>query len=623
MIIGTAGHIDHGKTALVRALTGVDTDRLPEEKRRGITIDLGFAPLQLDGGLRAGVVDVPGHEAFVRTMLAGATGVDVALLIIAADEGVMPQTREHVDILTLLGVRHAVVVLTKCDLVDGEWTELVTEDVRALLAATPLAGAPIVATSVVTGAGLGELRIALAAALRAVPSRRSDDLFRMPIDRAFTVKGSGTVVTGTVWSGCVRRDEVLQLFPLGTEHRVRGIQVHGAAVTATAAGSRAALALVGVDAGSLQRGAVLVGGAGWNPTRRLRADVALLERGRSQLRPRERVRLHLGTSDVAARIVAVGGALSQGEEGAARVVLDEAIIARAGDRFVLRWASPSVTIGGGIVRDPYPAHFRVRQWPVRLAHSGERLAMILAESGLAGVALDTLPVRLGEPPASLGDLLSGAGAEAVAGRAVSSSSISAASTAIVGAVERSLAAHPLVGGVPVSTVRAAAPASDAIFTELLKRTVAAGRLEAREGLLTLPGWSPKLDAMDLALRASVIDRLAAAGSEPPSTAELAAEYGQKVIAVLRILERERLVIPVEPGGSRYYEAAVVDQMVRRLRQTLADGGVHTPAALREVMAVSRKFLIPFLEYCDRVGVTERRDGGRVLGRQASIESSVP
>ena len=228
MIIGTAGHIDHGKTALVRALTGVDTDRLPEEKRRGITIELGFAPLRFDDGLQAGIVDVPGHEAFVRTMLAGASGIDIALLVIAADEGVMPQTREHLAILSLLGVRGGVVAVTKCDLVEDEWLALVTDDVRQTLAGSPLADAPIIATSVTSGAGLDELRATLAESLRALPGRDGNDIARLPVDRAFTVRGTGTVVTGTVWSGAIGVDDNLWLLPERRAVRVRGVQAHGA-----------------------------------------------------------------------------------------------------------------------------------------------------------------------------------------------------------------------------------------------------------------------------------------------------------------------------------------------------------------------------------------------------------
>ena len=313
MIIGTAGHIDHGKTALVRALTGVDTDRLPEEKRRGITIDLGFAPLDLPGVGVAGVVDVPGHEAFVRTMLAGATGIDLALLVVAADAGVMPQTREHVAILGLLGIRAGVVALTKCDLVEDDWLELVRLDVAELLGGTAVADAPMVATSVVTGAGLPELRQALAAAALAVSPRPDDDVFRMPIDRVFTIRGTGTVVTGTVWSGTIGRDDVVRVLPDDRSVRVRGLQAHGAAIDRAKPGTRLAVALAGIDHNALTRGAVLVSADGWNPSRVVRADVTLLGDTVATLSPRAAVRFHLGTTEVGARVVTPGGPLAAGE----------------------------------------------------------------------------------------------------------------------------------------------------------------------------------------------------------------------------------------------------------------------------------------------------------------------
>jgi selenocysteine-specific elongation factor len=281
VILGTAGHIDHGKTTLVRALTGVDTDRLPEEKRRGITIELGFAPLALDepsfsGTL--GVVDVPGHDAFVRTMLAGATGVDLALLVIAADEGVMPQTREHLAILTLLGVRGGVVALTKSDLVDSDWVALVVDDVRKLLAGTALDGAEVVPCSATTGAGLQQVRAALAAAAARMPQRNPDDLTRMPLDRAFSVKGTGTVVTGTLWSGAIERESTVRLFPHGGVARVRSVESHGAAVDRGLPGTRVAVALAGVDREEVSHGGVLVSGDdAWKESTVLRADVALLD----------------------------------------------------------------------------------------------------------------------------------------------------------------------------------------------------------------------------------------------------------------------------------------------------------------------------------------------------------
>src|SRR5499427_7139542 len=275
MIVGTAGHIDHGKTALVHALTGVDTDRLPEEKKRGITIELGFAPLALDGMGIVGVVDVPGHEAFVRTMVAGATGIDLALLVVAADEGVMPQTREHLAILELLGVNAGVIALTKADLVDDDWLVLVEEDVRQA-AARALPSARIVATSVKTGKGIDELRTALASLASSIRSRDASDLFRMPVDRAFTIKGTGTVVTGTVWSGTVRRDDVVRVLPSSISTRVRGVQGHGSHVQAAKPGGRTAIALTGIETSQVARGSTLVTDLAWKPTMFARADVTLL-----------------------------------------------------------------------------------------------------------------------------------------------------------------------------------------------------------------------------------------------------------------------------------------------------------------------------------------------------------
>ncbi|MFS8636790.1 MAG: selenocysteine-specific translation elongation factor, partial [Gemmatimonadota bacterium] len=269
LILGTAGHIDHGKTTLVRALTGTDTDRLEEEKRRGITIDLGFARLVLDDGTELGIVDVPGHEAFVRNMLAGATGIDLVLLVVAADEGVMPQTREHLAIVELLGVRGGVVAVTKRDLVDDEWLELVLADIESELEGSPFAGAPIVPVSGTTGAGLDELLAAIARVAAEVGQRRADDLVRLPIDRVFTVRGTGTVVTGTLWSGQLERDVAVRLLPSGLSARVRGLHVHGTEVDRAEAGRRVAVALSGVERTDLARGDVLVTDGAWAPSRLL------------------------------------------------------------------------------------------------------------------------------------------------------------------------------------------------------------------------------------------------------------------------------------------------------------------------------------------------------------------
>src|SRR5881396_248843 len=384
-VIGTAGHIDHGKTALVKALTGVDTDRWEEEKRRGITIDLGFAPLPLDDAIQASVVDVPGHEGFVRNMLAGATGIDVALLVIAADEGLMPQTEEHLAIVELLGVRRGIPVITKRDLADSEWLALVRSEVSARLSASRVRWEESIATSVVTGEGLDDLRAALRRLAGDLAERRADDLFRLPIDRVFAVAGAGTVVTGSTWSGSVAVGDAVRLLPLDREVRVRSIEVHGQADDRAAPGRRTALALVGVDKEELARGDVAVTGEGWAATTLLDVAVELLPAAKKPLVSRTRVRVHLGTAEVLARAVQTR-AIGPGEQGLARFILERRLVARGGDRFVLRSFSPVTTIGGGVVLDPSPPRRpgRLRQRRLTVTQSAaERLAAWAGEAGLA------------------------------------------------------------------------------------------------------------------------------------------------------------------------------------------------------------------------------------------------
>ena len=614
MILGTAGHIDHGKTTLVRALTGVDTDRLPEEKRRGITIELGFAPLTLPGLGVAGVVDVPGHEAFVRTMLAGATGIDAALLVIAADEGVMPQTREHLAILGLLQVDVGVVALTKRDLVDDDWLALVIDDVRAALAGTPLAAAPIVPVSATTGTGLGELTAAIGEALRAAPPRDDSDLFRLPIDRVFTVKGTGTVVTGTVWSGRVTRDDVVRLLPGERSARVRAVQAHGSAIDRPSPGSRIALALAGVDVADVARGQVAVTDAAWRAATLIRADVRLLP-GTPPLGPRTRVRFHLGTAEVGGRVVVGGGALSAGTVRPGRVVLDAPVVARAGDRFVLRGGSPLATLGGGVVSDPLPTHWRARPWPLPDAAPGQRLGWMLDEAVADGLPIETLPQRVGLRPSSVSDLLASQPDVVVLGaRAWRATTIDAACAHLESLVRAAVAAAPLEPGAPLQALMSALAVGELAAAEALRRAVASGSLTLDGGLVRPAGWSPALSATNTADREWLLSRLRGSPTEPPSAAELAAERGRDLLALFRLLDREGLLVAVEPG--RWYPAEGVRELARRLHAALAARAPQTPAELRVVLGGSRKFVIPFLEYCDRVGITVRTDAGRIPGRIA-------
>ncbi|HEU4563158.1 MAG TPA: selenocysteine-specific translation elongation factor [Gemmatimonadaceae bacterium] len=613
MILGTAGHVDHGKTALVRALTGVDTDRLAEEKRRGITIDIGFAPLRLASDLLLGVVDVPGHEAFVRNMLAGATGVDLALLVVAADEGVMPQTREHLAILSLLGIRGGVVALTKSDLAEPEWLELVREDLRAALAGSPLAGAPIVPTSVVTGDGLDALRGALERAARDIPARDAEDLFRLPIDRAFSVKGTGTVVTGTVWSGALGRDAVVRLLPQDRTARVRGIESHGAAVARALPGTRSAVALAGVDVADVPRGTMLVSDGAWTAARTLLAEVALLADAPRSLGARTAVRFHLGTSEVGARIVTAGGALEPGGRKQARVVLDAPVVARAGDRFVIRSASPVLTIGGGIVNDPAPAHRRARPWAAAAATPAERLARALDGAGAQGLAVASLPVRLGMAPHEVGRMLASANGHTlrVGDRLYASAAITTLTERFVALVDAHHARAPLDPGAPLQSVRAQVGAEGALVDVVLQALVREERLEVSGALVMRRGWKPVLAAAEREAVEGIRAELERAGREPPSVAELEAKFGPATVPLLRLMERDGVLVQVEM--ERFYHRAAVEEMLAALRGGMERGRAYGPSELRDSLGFSRKFLIPFLEYCDRIGVTERRADGRVLG----------
>ncbi len=614
MIVGTAGHIDHGKTALVRALTGVDTDRLPEEKRRGITIELGFAPLALDGVGTAGVVDVPGHEAFVRTMLAGATGIDVALLVVAADEGVMPQTREHLAILELLGVRAAVVALTKCDLVDDDWLALVTDDVRGALAHTALAEAPIVPTSVRGPRGIPELRAALAAAAAGMGHRRGDDLFRLPVDRAFTVRGTGTVVTGTVWSGGLAGDGLVRLLPSGRSARVRLLQTHGREVERIGPGARAAVALAGVDVDAVGRGTVLVDDEAWLASSLWRADVALLADAPHALGPRTAVRLHLATSEVGARVVVADGALGPGERRAARLVLDAPLAARAGDRFVLRGGSPLTTIGGGVVRDPLPPGRRVRPWLAPDASVDERLRLVLAEAGAEGVPRAVLPLRLGGTPADAVALADrSAGVLAVGARLVASDVVDAVAARALAAVDAHHAASPLEPGISRQALRAVLGAPADVADLVLARLRDAGTVQLDGARVRRAGWVATPSAAQRRVLEALEHRLASVGLEPPTVAELTAEFGAEVPALLALGQRDGRLVAFD--SERTVAADALHRGIALLAERCTPGEIYPPGTLREMLGISRKYLMSMLEYLDREGLTDRvAEGRRWRGR---------
>ena len=611
MILGTAGHIDHGKTALVRALTGVDTDRLPEEKRRGITIELGFAPLELDGVGTVGIVDVPGHEAFVRTMLAGAAGVDLALLVVAADEGVMPQTREHLAILGALGIRGAVVALTKCDLVDDEMRALAADDVASLLQGTALDGAPIVAVSARTGEGLDALRQALSLAAAAVPARDAGDLFRMPVDRVFTVKGTGTVVTGTAWSGTVRRDDVVRAFPGGADLRVRGVETHGHTAESGRAGQRVALALAGAEREALARGAVLVSASdAWAATDRMRADVALFEDANIVLSARTRVRLHLGTTDVGARIVARGGPVRPGTTASVRLVFDEPLVARGGDRFVLRSASPVATIGGGIITDPQPPFRRTPPFDAASATAEQRLRWMVAEEAMRGLEVASLPMRLGMAPSECEAVIGRLSPDVcvIERRLTDLARLERAAELLLAAVNAGHSSRPLDRGIPLQPLRAKLGVGSELAEWVIRDAVDRGLIAITDGVVARAGWSPQFTAEDRATLSAIEAMLSAAGREGPSAAEIAAVAGPRTPALLRVLGREGRVVQL--GEQRYLSPAAWRDALLALRTATQEAREYGAGEIREIFGISRKFAIPLIEACDRAGVCTRVGEGR-------------
>jgi selenocysteine-specific elongation factor len=616
MIIGTAGHIDHGKSALVRALTGREMDRLQEERRRGITIDLNFAPLEVEGQPPIGIVDVPGHEDFVRTMVAGASGVDLVLLVIDAAEGIKPQTREHLAIVEQLGVPDGIPVLAKCDLVDEEWLELVEADLAGLLARSPVRFGPPARVSSVTGAGIAELRERLAGAARSAPVRKSGDLFRMPVDRAFSLAGVGTVLTGTAWTGTLVPGDSVRLLPSEVEGRVRSLASHDHEVASVAPGSRTAVGVAGIERGAVRRGEVLVAAADdWTLATALDVRLELLPSSPRPLTARTRLRVHLGTAEILARaypreqIVPGGRALC-------RLALEVPAVARAGDRIVIRSYSPLTTIGGGVVLDPAPP--RRAPWPATLDsdNPGARLLALL-ERRPDGLSTRALAQWTGLPPLEglrLAERTTGI--RRIGERWVPSSLVKAAEAAAVELLARWHREHPLEAGISQGSLRQAIRAPEFVAAEALRTLERRGEIAASSGLIRLQGFQAKVPGGTVAA-GQVEAILVEAGLQAPAIRELEALLpGVEVEAVLRLLAREGVAERVAPD--RYFAASALEGFEGVIREMAAAGQEVTPAALRDRLGLTRKYLIPLLEWADRKGIT-RREGDRrvvVAGGQA-------
>jgi selenocysteine-specific elongation factor len=621
IVVGTAGHIDHGKTALVKALTGIDADRLEEEKRRGITIDLGFAHMQLPTpngeGLNLGFVDVPGHERFVRNMLAGVGGIDLVLLVIAADESIKPQTREHLDILQLLGVQRGITVLTKADAVDSETLDVVHLEVEDFLRGTFLESpkAPIVAVSSLTGTGLETLKAAITSAAATVQPRDSHALARLPIDRVFTMKGFGTVVTGTLISGTIRREEEMEVFPTGRRIRVRGIQVHGKAADQALAGQRTAVNLAGASLDDLARGMTLAPPSTFEATRRADAQITLLASAPRPFRDRVRVHLHSSTMETVAEIhLLESRQLDPGANAFARLKLSESALLLPGDRFIFRQFSPVITIGGGVIVDSTimprmkePARFLqtlvsgdpaaiLKARIERQRRDGITLTRLVSETGWTSESVTaglTTALKANEI-VRIGDLF------------VHAPALAQLQASVLGSLDSFHKKNSLAPGISKEELREQIKASPVMFSAALERLAGQRSIDITGDLVRLPGRGVTLKNDEAESKEKIEAAFANAGLKVPALQEVLGGLkidklrAQKVVTLLL---REKVLFKI--SEDLVFHRSALDDLRRLIAAQKAKSAKIDVAKFKELTGVSRKYAIPLLEYLDRERVTRR------------------
>ena len=636
VIMGTAGHIDHGKTSLIRALTGIDCDRLGEEKRRGITIELGFAYVDLPGGERMGVVDMPGHERFVRTMVAGASGIDFVLLVISADEGVMPQTREHLEICTLLGVRHGIVALTKIDMVDADMLELATEDVRDFLKETFLEGAPIFPVSSVTGQGLDALRAAIAEQSRRQVRRRSD-LFRLPVDRVFSLKGHGTVVTGTLVSGSAACGDEVELLPSGRRSHIRSIQSHGQGQETAEAGHRISLNLHGLAVEDISRGDVVTHVGTMKNSRRWIVELTCLKSSPRGLRHRGEVHFHHSARELAARLYFYDrDRLEPGETALAEAHFSEPVAGVFADRCIIRAFSPLRTVAGGSILYPLDtaprrSHIdetmRGRLLALPEADAETRTAVQLELSGRFGATLSDLSILTDLSGKQLEKQLSAMSGKGGAFCWDKDAKCWISPVWLERLMARALAAteafhkknpleHGMAKGVILSGMGAGVPPKLAHY--VLERLLRSGRLMAEGELLRLPEHKVSLADDQQALKEALLKAHQASPLMPPNHTELFAELGisaRQAQPIFKLLVGEGSLVKIKED--LYYLSSVMEELRQKVRDFLLAHAEITPGDFRDISGISRKNGIALLEHFDKEQLTMRVGDKRVLrGRSA-------
>ncbi len=635
IILGTAGHIDHGKTSLIKALTGINTDRLKEEKLRGITIELGFADHRLPSGQRLGIVDVPGHEKFVKNMVAGATGIDIVAMIIAADEGVMPQTREHMEICSLLGISHGLVVLTKIDLVDEEWLELVKEDIAEFVAGSFLESSPIIPVSTVTGQGLDQFEQTLDKLCTKVPERSSAGIFRLSVDRVFTMRGFGTVITGTLASGKVRLGETIQIYPAAITSKVRGLQVHGKSVEIATAGTRTAINLQGIDKSEVSRGQVAALPGTLIPTYMVDVELTFLDSNPKAIKNRTRVRFHSGTSEILGNLILLDREeLAPGSKVLAQIRLENPVVLLRNDRFVIRSYSPVRTIGGGRILNPVAVkHKRFKPEVINhlesLASSSdaELVAMHIENSGWKGCSISQLRVMTNLAPKALDQVLSDLLSKKtilLLDRETRIYIHSGTVAKLVQLVRNNLTdyhkRHKLRAGMPKEELKSKLPGAigQRLFTLAVNQMVKNGIIVQEDDLIRLSQHKVTLAADQKQVREQMVKLYLQNGLKPPYFKEVCSKLKleqDQANQVLELLVAEGILIKVK--NDLYFHRDPLTQLQQKLVGFLTEHREINTGQFKDMTGASRKFVIPLLEYFDSCQLTIRVGDTRRLRKQAN------
>ena len=631
IILGTAGHIDHGKTSLIKALTGIDTDRLKEEKERGITIELGFAHLQLPGGQLLGIVDVPGHEKFVKNMVAGATGIDLVALIIAADEGVMPQTKEHMEICELLKIKHGLVILTKIDMVEPDWLELVREDVTEFLSNTFLSNAPIIEVSSVTGAGLEELISAIEILVQEVPEREIGHFFRLPVDRVFTIKGFGTVVTGTTISGRIHTGDEVSIYPMGVSSRIRGIQVHNREANEVRAGLRTAINLQGVEKAQIQRGNIIAGKDSLRSTYMVDVSLELIPGAARNLKNRTRVRFHTGTSEIISTVILLDrDELEKGDTCFAQIRLNQPTTVLQHDRFILRSYSPVRTIGGGEVLNALPLKKRrfseAALSELKLLSTGnlqERTEQFISMGRFHGVETSEIQFLTNTGKKSLDEVLKVLLAQKriiqynkEKGIFLHADFLEKARGEIITILTNYHRNFPLKVGLSKEELRSRTAGSNnpRLFNYLINQLIHEGAIVQEQEVMRLNEHKVTLAQDQEDVHRQIEEIYLKGGLEPPYFREVKDKFpGDTGTDVLQVMVKDGILIKVKED--LYFHSQVIEDLKTRLVTFLKEKGEINTPQFKDMTGVSRKYTIPLVEYFDRSQLTVRVGDSRVLRKK--------